>query len=53
LVLESLILSIDQGTTNSTAFLFEKDGTAFAVAQQEINQIYPEAGWLEHDPEEI
>jgi len=33
--------------------LFEKNGTSFAVAQQEFTQIYPQAGWVEHDPEEI
>ena len=48
-----LILSIDQGTTSSRAMLFEKNGSAFAVAQQEFTQIYPQAGWVEHDPEEI
>lgn len=48
-----LILSIDQGTTSSRAMLFEKNGNSFAVAQQEFTQIYPQAGWVEHDPEEI
>jgi len=48
-----LILSIDQGTTSSRAMLFEKNGASFAVAQQEFTQIYPQAGWVEHDPEEI
>ena len=33
--------------------LFEKDGSTFAVAQQEFTQIYPQSGWVEHDPEEI
>ena len=33
--------------------LFEKNGTSYAVAQQEFTQIYPQAGWVEHDPEEI
>jgi len=49
----SLILSIDQGTTSSRAMLFEKNGTSAAVAQQEFTQIYPQSGWVEHDPEEI
>jgi len=33
--------------------LFEKDGSSLAVAQQEFTQIYPQSGWVEHDPEEI
>ncbi|MEE9319294.1 MAG: glycerol kinase GlpK [Granulosicoccus sp.] len=48
-----LLLSIDQGTTSSRAMLFEKDGSAFAVAQNEFMQYYPQSGWVEHDPEEI
>ncbi|MCL4138241.1 UNVERIFIED_CONTAM: hypothetical protein GTU68_054042 [Idotea baltica] len=50
---EPLILSIDQGTTSSRAMLFEKDGSSMTVAQQEFTQIYPQSGWVEHDPEEI
>ena len=50
---EPLILSIDQGTTSSRAMLFEKNGSSVAVAQQEFTQIYPQSGWVEHDPEEI
>ncbi len=50
---EPLILSIDQGTTSSRAMLFEKDGSSMAVAQREFTQIYPQSGWVEHDPEEI
>jgi glycerol kinase len=50
---QPLILSIDQGTTSSRAMLFEKNGQTFAVSQQEFTQIYPRAGWVEHDPEEI
>jgi len=50
---QPLILSIDQGTTSSRAMLFEKNGASFAVAQKEFTQIYPQAGWVEHDPEEI
>lgn len=48
-----LLLSIDQGTTSSRAMLFEKDGSAFASSQQEFTQIFPQPGWVEHDPEEI
>ena len=48
-----LLLSIDQGTTSSRAMLFERDGSTFAVAQQEFTQHYPQSGWVEHDAEEI
>ena len=50
---QPLILSIDQGTTSSRAMLFETDGSTFAVSQQEFTQIFPNSGWVEHDPEEI
>lgn len=50
---QPLLLSIDQGTTSTRAMLFEKDGSTFAVAQQEFTQIYPQSGWVEHDAEEI
>jgi glycerol kinase len=50
---EPLILSIDQGTTSSRAILFEKDGRSAFVAQREFRQIFPNSGWVEHDPEEI
>lgn len=48
-----LILSIDQGTTSSRAVLFEKDGRCAFIAQKEFTQIFPQPGWVEHDPEEI
>jgi glycerol kinase len=44
---------LDQGTTSSRAILFDREGTIRGVAQQEFQQFYPEAGWVEHDPEEI
>ncbi len=50
---QPLILSIDQGTTSSRAILFEKDGRSAFVAQREFRQIFPDSGWVEHDPEEI
>ena len=49
----SLILALDQGTTSSRAILFDKQGSIHGVAQQEFRQIYPQAGWVEHDPLEI
>ncbi|GGD11057.1 glycerol kinase GlpK [Aquisalinus flavus] len=47
------ILAIDQGTTSSRAILFDGEGTIQALAQREFRQHYPQAGWVEHDPEEI
>jgi len=47
------ILAIDQGTTSSRAIIFDKDATIIAVAQEEFPQIYPDDGWVEHDPEAI
>jgi glycerol kinase len=49
----SLVLALDQGTTSSRALLFGRDGTVHASAQQEFRQIFPEPGWVEHDPTEI
>ena len=47
------ILALDQGTTSSRAILFDERGAIRAVAQKEITQIFPQAGWVEHDPGEI
>ena len=47
------ILSIDQGTTGSRAYVFDKRGRVISSAYREFRQIYPRAGWVEHDPEEI
>lgn len=47
------ILAIDQGTTSSRAILFDQKGKPLASEQQEFSQIYPQPGWVEHDPEEI
>ena len=47
------VLSIDQGTTSTRAMLFQHNGTSAGVAQEEHEQIYPQAGWVEHDPKEI
>lgn len=48
-----LILAIDQGTTSSRAILFDQQGRIVKSAQQEFRQIFPENGWVEHDPEDI
>ncbi|MBL8206285.1 MAG: glycerol kinase GlpK [Blastocatellia bacterium] len=47
------ILALDQGTTSSRAILFDKAGKIVGVAQQEFPQIFPKAGWVEHNPEAI
>ncbi len=47
------ILALDQGTTSSRAILFDYDGRVVGSAQQEFPQIYPQPGWVEHDPEAI
>lgn len=49
----SYILSLDQGTTSSRSILFDHRGVAVSVSQRELNQIYPQPGWVEHDAEEI
>lgn len=50
---EPLLLAIDQGTTSTRAIVFDADGHIHAQAQEELTQIYPRPGWVEHDPEEI
>jgi len=47
------ILALDQGTTSSRALIFDRAGNVKGSAQQEFRQIYPRAGWIEHDPREI
>ncbi|GGK17008.1 glycerol kinase [Caldalkalibacillus thermarum] len=47
------ILALDQGTTSSRAILFDKQGQIVGIAQKEFEQIYPQPGWVEHDPMEI
>jgi glycerol kinase len=48
-----LIAAIDQGTTSTRCILFDRAGQVRAIAQQEHRQIYPQPGWVEHDPMEI
>lgn len=50
---EKYILALDQGTTSSRAILFDKYGQICHIAQKEFTQLYPQAGWVEHDAEEI
>jgi glycerol kinase len=47
------IMAIDQGTTSTRAIVFDAEGTIVASAQREHEQIFPRAGWVEHDPLEI
>ncbi len=47
------ILVLDEGTTSTRAMLFASDGVLIASAQAELTQHYPQAGWVEHDAEEI
>ncbi len=47
---EKFVLALDQGTTSSRAIVFDKKGSIIAKAQNEFEQIYPKAGWVEHDP---
>ncbi|SAL64291.1 glycerol kinase [Caballeronia arvi] len=50
---DQYVLALDQGTTSSRAMLFDRSGNVVSVAQKEFRQIYPQAGWVEHDPLEI
>ena len=47
------ILAFDQGTTSSRAIVFDRNSRIVGVGQKEHRQIYPQAGWVEHDPSEI
>jgi glycerol kinase len=47
------VLALDQGTTSSRALLFDEAGAVRAVAQREFDQIFPQPGWVEHNPEQI
>jgi glycerol kinase len=49
----AFVLALDQGTTSSRAILFDHDGRIKGTAQREFRQIFPQAGWVEHDPQEI
>ncbi len=49
----SYLLALDQGTSSSRSIVFDAQGRSIAQAQREIRQIYPQPGWVEHDPLEI
>jgi len=50
---QQYVLALDQGTTSSRAIVFDRTGRAIAQAQQEFEQVLPQPGWVEHDPEAI
>ncbi len=50
---DQYILALDQGTTSSRALVFDRSGAIVSAAQKEFRQIYPQPGWVEHDPQEI
>jgi len=50
---DTYILALDQGTTSSRAILFDRTARILSLAQREFRQIYPQPGWVEHDPLEI
>ena len=51
--MQKYVMSIDQGTTSSRAVVFDHAGEIISVGQLEHQQIFPRAGWVEHDPLEI
>jgi len=51
--MKKYVLTLDQGTTSSRAILFNENGKIVSLAQKEFKQLYPQPGWVEHDPMEI
>ena len=51
--MKNYVLSLDAGTTSSRSILFDQRGNLIAMAQQEFTQIFPNKGWVEHNPNEI
>ena len=51
--MEKYLLALDQGTTSSRAIIFDKEGHIKAKAQIEFTQLFPQPGWVEHNPKEI
>ena len=47
------VIAIDQGTTSSRAIIFNHEGGIVSTGQKEHEQIFPKAGWVEHNPKEI
>ncbi len=51
--MKKYVMALDQGTTSSRCILFDKKGQILSIAQKEFEQIYPVAGWVEHNPMDI
>ena len=51
--MKQYVAAVDQGTTSTRCILFDHEGRVCSLAQQEHRQLYPQAGWVEHDPLEI
>jgi len=51
--MEKFLMALDQGTTSSRCILFKENGDIHSLAQKEFTQIFPQPGWVEHDPMEI
>ncbi len=47
------LLALDQGTSSSRSIIFDQSGAIVATAQQEFPQIFPQPGWVEHDPMDL
>ena len=47
------VIALDQGTTSSRAIIFDKNTNIISTAQREFTQLYPEPGWVEHNPMDI
>ncbi|MGX8775026.1 MAG: glycerol kinase GlpK, partial [Bacillota bacterium] len=50
---EKYVMALDQGTTSSRCIIYDRKGGQISVSQREFTQIFPQAGWVEHDPVEI
>src|SRR5438270_13199280 len=50
---KDFIIALDQGTTSSRTIVFDRQGNIVSLAQKEFKQIFPQPGWVEHDPLEI
>ena len=51
--MQNYVMALDQGTTSSRCIIFDRQGNICSMAQKEFNQIYPQPGWVEHNPKEI
>ena len=51
--MKQYIIALDQGTTSSRAVIFDNNSQIREMVQKEFKQIYPQPGWVEHDPMEI